>query len=86
MKFLVIEDSEIKRKDIERFLKENYPDAAIETAAAKNVVTNDSSEMTISQQREFLQSIPDAMILEEIRRRDNWHGTISYTTIVTETF
>ena len=34
MKFLIIEDSEIKRKDIERFLKENYPDAAIETAAA----------------------------------------------------
>ena len=34
MKFLIIEDSEIKRKDIKRFLQENYPDAAIETAAA----------------------------------------------------
>ena len=71
-----------RRQDYHR----EVPEAAIETAAAKNVVTNDSSEMTISQQREFLQSIPDAMILEEIRRRDNWHGTISYTTIVTETF
>lgn len=47
---------------------------------------SDSSEKTISKQREFLQSIPDEMILEEIRRRDNWHGTISYTTTVTETF
>ena len=71
-----------RRQDYHR----EVPEAAIETAAAKNVVTNDSSEMTIAQQREFLQSIPDAMILEEIRRRDNWHGTISYTTIVTETF
>lgn len=71
-----------RRQDYHR----EVPEAAIKVTAAKNVVTNDSSEMTISQQREFLQFIPDAMILEEIRRRDNWHGTISYTTIVTETF
>ena len=34
MKILIIEDSELKRKDIERFLKENFPDADVTTAAA----------------------------------------------------
>ena len=34
MKILIIEDSELKRKDIERFLKENFPDADVTTAAS----------------------------------------------------
>lgn len=47
---------------------------------------SESSERVTSKNREFLHSIPDEMILEEIRRRDNWHGTINYTTTITETF
>ena len=34
MKILIIEDSELKRKDIERFLKENFPDADVTTAVS----------------------------------------------------
>ena len=39
-------------------------------------------------QRDFLSKVSDEILLEEIRRRANWHGTVSIdvTTTINETF
>lgn len=58
------------------------PEAVI---AQKKTITKQKKTAS-SKQREFLKGIPDAILLEEMRRRENWHGSVTITTTVTETF
>lgn len=66
--------------------RREVPEEVIKAAVINKNASRTSSGKISAKQREFLQSIPDEIILEEIRRRDNWHGTISYITTVKETF
>lgn len=66
--------------------RREVPEEVMKAAVINKDASRTSSRKIPAKQREFLQSIPDEIILEEIRRRDNWHGTISYITTVTESF
>ena len=59
-----------------------------EAQAKKEPAKKDPTTDKIKKQREFLRNIPDELILEELRCRKNWHGTVQYTTTITitETF
>ncbi len=57
-----------------------------EAQAKKETAKKDPITDKIKKQREFLRNIPDELILEELRCRENWHGTVQYTITITETF
>ena len=53
----------------------------------KQTVSAAPSPTLPEKQREFLSQISDEILLEEIRSRANWHGTVSIdvTTTINET-